>query len=229
MGLNSEDPIQFIKHLLESKSSAKQTAYKHICDAFSTLMREAKCIVDELKRRAKPSDKDVTVEFNIVSEQEFDVKLAGDMLIFVMSNNVVTLEDSHAIMKEDYIRENEVNRYFGQIMVYNFMAESLKHHRNNDPGYLLARLMVNHERRFFIDGERELERYNTMSEHLISEEDLKQVVKFVLKMAIENDLVAPAFTEVKSITLSQKRDHTLELGGAQKIGFRMSYEQKTEG
>ncbi|HET9486333.1 MAG TPA: hypothetical protein VFO54_02820 [Chryseosolibacter sp.] len=229
MGLNSEDPIQFIKHLLESKSSAKQTAYKHICDAFSTLMREAKCIVDELKRRAKPSDKDVTVEFNIVSEQEFDVKLAGDMLIFVMSNNVVTLEDSHAIMKEDYIRENEVNRYFGQIMVYNFMAESLKHHRNNDPGYLLARLMVNHERRFFIDGERELERYNTMSEHPISEEDLKQVVKIVLKMAIENDLVAPAFTEVKSITLSQKRDHTLELGGAQKIGFRMSYEQKTEG
>lgn len=48
-------------------------------------------------------------------------------------------------------------------------------------------------------------------------------------MAIENDLVAPAFTEVKSITLSQKRGHPLELGGAQKIGFRMSYEQKTEG
>jgi len=55
------------------------------------------------------------------------------------------------------------------------------------------------------------------------------VVKIVLKMAIENDLVVPSFTEVKSITLGQKRDHTLELGGARKIGFRMSYEQKTQG
>ena len=229
MGLNSEDPIKFIKHLLESKSSAKQTAYKHICKAFSVLSTEAKVVVEELKRRAKPTDKDVTVDFNQISDLEFDVKLAGDMLIFVMNTNVVTLEESHPIMKEEYILENEVNRYFGQILVYNFMAESLKYHRNNDPGYLLARLMVNHENRFFIEGEKELEHYNQMSEHPVSEEDLKKVVKIVLKMAIENDLVAPAFTEVKSITLGQKRDHTLELGGAQKIGFRMSYEHKTEG
>ena len=48
-------------------------------------------------------------------------------------------------------------------------------------------------------------------------------------MGIENDLVAPAFAELKSITVNEKRDHSLELGGAQKIGFKMSYEQKTEG
>src|SRR5688500_14505877 len=114
-------------------------------------------------------------------------------------------------------------------MVYDFMAESLKYNRTNDPGYLLARLMVNHENRFFIEGEKELQQYNTISEQPITEEDLKMFVKIVLKMAIENDLVAPSFTEVKAITLNQKRDHTLELGGAQKIGFRMSYEHKTEG
>jgi hypothetical protein len=228
MGLNSEDPIKYIKHLLESKSTAKQTAYKNIRWAFNILSQESKGIVEELKRRAKPSDRDVTVEYNFVSEHEFDVKLAGDMLIFVMNTNVVTLEDAHAIMTADYIRENEVNRYFGQILVYNFMAESLKYHRHNDPGYLLARLMINHENRYFIEGEKELEAYNEISEQPVSEEDLQKVVKIVLKMAIENDLVAPPFTEVKSITLNQKRDHTLELGGAQKIGFRMSYEPKTD-
>lgn len=229
MGLNSEDPIKFIKYLLESKSTAKQTAYKHICKAFTLLSEEARSIVEELKRRANPGDKDVTVEFNVVNDHEFDVKLAGDMLIFVMNTNVVTLEESHPIMKEDYIRENEVNRYFGQVMVYNFMAESLRHHRNNDPGYLLARLMVNHENRFFIEGDRDLEAYNRVSEAPITDDDLRRFVKIVLKMAIENDLVAPSFTEVKSITLGQKRDHTMELGGAQKIGFRMSYEHKTGG
>ena len=229
MGLNSEDPIRFIKYLLESKSTAKQTAYKHICRAFSVLEIESRSVVEELKRRANPSDKDVTVEFNPVNAQEFDVKLAGDMLIFVQGTNIVTLEESHPILKEEYILQNEVNRYFGQIMVYNFMAESLKYNRTNDPGYLLARLMINHENRFFIEGEKELEPYNGISEQPISDDDLRTLVKIVLKMAIENDLVAPAFTEVKAITLNQKRDHTLELGGAQKIGFRMSYEHKTEG
>ena len=138
MGLNSEDPINFIKYLLESKSTAKQTAYKHICRAFSVLEAESKRVVEELKRRANPSDKDVTVEFNSINAQEFDVKLAGDMLIFVLGTNIVTLEESHTIMKEDYIRENEVNRYFGQIMVYNFMAESLKYNRTNDLCQLLS-------------------------------------------------------------------------------------------
>lgn len=229
MGPNSEDPIKFIKYLLESKSTAKQTAYKHVCHAFSILQTESQSIVEELKRRANPADKDVTVEYNQVSAHEFDVKLAGDMLIFVQGTNIVTLEESHPILKEEYILENEVNRYFGQIMIYNFMAESLKYNRTNDPGYLLARLMINHENRFFIEGERDLLSFNSISANPVTEEDLKLLVQIVLKMAIVNDLVAPAFTEVKAITLNQKRDHTMALGGAEKIGFRMSYEHKAEG
>jgi hypothetical protein len=229
MGLNSDDPVRFIKNMLENKSTAKQTTYKHVCWAFEVLAREGELIIEELKRRAKPDDPDVTIEFNSITDQEFDIKLAGDMLIFVMNTNIITFEDAHPIMKEDYIRENEVNRYFGQIMIYNFMADSMKFNRYNDPGYLLARLMINHEMRFFIEGEKELTPYNKISDKPISEEDLHMLVKVVLKMAIENDLVAPAFTAIKSITLNQKKDHALEFGGAQKIGFRMSYENKTEG
>ena len=228
--MNSEqDPINCIKNLLENKSTAKQATYRHIVEAFSMFQNEAGRVVDELQRRAYPDDKDVTVEYNTVSEHEFDVKLAGDMLIFVMHTNVVTFEDSHPIMKEEYIIQNDVNRYFGQIMIYNFMADSLKFNRSNDPGYLLARLMINHENRFFIEGEKELSEYNKISEGPITEEILRRIVKIVLRMAIENDLIAPPFKEVKSITLHQKREHTPELGAGQKIGFRMSYENKTEG
>jgi hypothetical protein len=228
--MNSEqDPINCIKNLLENKSTAKQATYRHIVEAFSIFENEAGRVVDELQRRAHPDDKDVTVEYNTISEHEFDVKLAGDMLIFVMHTNVVTFEDSHPIMKEEYIIQNDVNRYFGQIMIYNFMADSLKFNRSNDPGYLLARLMINHDNRFFIEGEKELSEYNKISEGPITEEILRRIVKIVLRMAIENDLIAPPFKEVKSITLHQKREHTPELGAGQKIGFRMSYENKTEG
>lgn len=229
MGLNSDDPVKFIKHMLESKSIAKQTTYRNLCWAFKTLGHDASHIVAELQKRAQPGDQDVTVEFNEINEHEFDIKLAGDVLIFVMNTNIVTFEDSHLIMKEPYIMEKEVNRYFGQIMIYNFMSDSLKFNRMNDPGYLIARLMINHENRFFIEGEKELKDFNKISDTPITEEVLKNLVKVCLKMAIENDLVSPAFTQMKSITLSQKKDHTLEMGGAKKIGFRMSYEDNAQG
>jgi hypothetical protein len=43
-----------------------------------------------------------------------------------MHTNIVTFEGTHPIMKEEYIMQNEVNRYFGQIVIYNFMADSFK-------------------------------------------------------------------------------------------------------
>lgn len=229
MALNSDDPVQCIKEMLENKSVAKQKTYKHTRWAFSVLSDAARHIIEELKKRAQPGDEDVTVEYNDISQNEFDIKLAGDMLIFVMNTNVVTFDDAHPVMKEQYILQRDVNRYFGQIMIYNFMSDSLKFGRINDPGYLLARIMINHECRFFVEGEKELSGFNQVSERCITEDDLVYVVKVVLKMAIENDLVAPSFREVKSITLNQKKDHTMEMGGAHKIGFRMSYENRTEG
>ncbi|HYG01919.1 MAG TPA: hypothetical protein VD927_05700 [Chryseosolibacter sp.] len=229
MGLNSDDPVKFIKEMLENKSTAKQTTYKNILYAFSVLTSEARAIIGDLKRRINPADPDVTIDFNLINQNEFDIKLAGDMLIFVMNSNIVTFEDSHPILKNEYIIERDVNRYFGQVMIYNFMSDSMKYNRMNDPGYLLARLMINHENRFFIEGERELSEFNNISNEPITDDILAYLVKVVLKMAIENDLVAPSFTDVKSITLNQKKDHTMEMGGAHKIGFRMSYENKTEG
>lgn len=228
--MNSDhDPIDRIKNLLENKSTAKQATYRHVLSAFSICSNEAKRIVDELARRAHPHDSEVTVEFNVISEHEFDVKLAADMLIFVMHTNIVTFEDTHPIMAEEYIKQNDVNRYFGQIMIYNFMSDSLRFNRASDPGYLLARLMINHDNRFFIEGEKELAEYNRISDEPINDECLRRIVKIVLRMAIENDLIAPPYTQVKSVTLNQKREHSPELGGGQKIGFRMSYENNTEG
>jgi hypothetical protein len=115
-------------------------------------------------------------------------------------------------------------------MVYNFMSDSIKYNRINDPGYLLARLLVNHDGRYIVEGEGKLGIvYSRISPSPITESDLNILVKLVLTLAIENDLMAPAYTDVKYITLYQKLEKTQELGAGQKIGFRMSYQGKTEG
>lgn len=169
----------------------------------------------------------MTIEFKEIGLHEFHIKLAGDLLIFVLHTNVVTFAPDHFIMQETYVSENEVNRYFGQINIYNFMSDSLKFNRVNDPGYLIARIMVNHENRFFVEGEGPLTQvFRHISDVAISQEYLQLLIKLSLTIAIENDLMAPPYQEVKFITLYQKQEHTPELGGGQKIGFKMSYERQ---
>lgn len=222
---SEKDPLERIKFLLESKSTAKQITYKNLLAAFNLLRKESHRIATELAAQAKPSDDDVTIYYRDVNEHEFEVKLAGDLLVFVLHTNIVTFDPNSPVMKDPYIRANSVNRYFGQIMVYNFMADSLKYNRINDPGYLLVRLLVNHEGRYVVEGDGQLA---TLAEKIspqpITEEELTILVKIAMTLAIENDLMAPAFPDVRFITVHQKLEKTQELGAGQKIGFQMSYQ-----
>ncbi|HPM30421.1 MAG TPA: hypothetical protein PLJ60_08785 [Chryseolinea sp.] len=225
----SEDTLGYLQRLLESKSTAKQITYKNLLAAFSALSKESKHIVDELRKNVQLADKDVTIELQVINEHEFQIKLAGDLLVFVLHTNIVMLPSGHSVMQEAYIKESEVNRYFGQIMIYNFMSDSLKFNRVNDPGYLLARILINHENRFIAEGEGELATlFAKISESGISEHQLNTIVKSSLRTAIESDLLAPSFPDVRFITLYQKLEKTQELGGGQKIGFRMSHQSKIE-
>ncbi len=224
-----EDPLDRIRKLLEYKSTAKQVTYKKLLAAFDSLAKESKRIITELKKKAKPGDADVTLDYKRINDHEFQVKVAGDMVIFVLHTNIVTFEDSHEVMKDTYIQAAEINRYFGQIMIYNFMSDSLEFHRINDPGYLLARLLINHEGRYIIEGEGKLGVvFSHISESPITETDLNILVKLALTLAIENDLTALPYPQVKFITLYQKLEKTQELGAGSKIGFRMSYHGKLE-
>lgn len=222
-----KDPLERIKFLLESKSTAKQVTYKNLLSAFNVLRKESSRVVAELTSKANPSDEDVTIYFREVNEHEFEVKLAGDLLVFVLHTNIVTFDPNSPVMQDPYIKQNVVNRYFGQIMIYNFMADSLKFNRVNDPGYLLVRLLINHENRYVVEGDGQLSTLaNQIMPQPITDPELSILVKIALTLAIENDLMAPPFTDVRFITLNQKMEKTQELGAGQKIGFQMSYQNK---
>jgi len=224
-----EDPLERIRTMLEYKSTAKQITYKKLLAAFDILAKESKRIITELKKKVKPGDSDVTLDFRKINAHEFQMKAAADMVIFVLHTNIVTFDDAHEIMKDPYIRATELNRYFGQIMIYNFMSDSLEFNRLNDPGYLLARLLINHEGRYIIEGEGKLGLvFSHISDSPITEADLVILVKLALTLAIENDLTALPYPQVKFITLNQKLEKTQELGAGSKIGFRMSYQGKIE-
>lgn len=224
---DEKDPLERIKFLLENKSTAKQVTYKNLLASFNALRKESSRVITELTNKARPDDEDVTLHFRDVNEHEFEVKLAGDLLVFVLHTNIVTFDPNSPVMQDPYIRQNAVNRYFGQIMIYNFMADSLKYNRINDPGYLLVRLLINHEGRYVVEGDGQLATLaGKIMPEPITEPELNVLVKIALTLAIENDLMAPSFPDVRFITVHQKLEKTQELGAGQKIGFQMSYQNK---
>jgi hypothetical protein len=224
----SQNPIQDIAKLLEEKCSSKQRTFTNLEAAFEQIYKESTHILETLKAEiSDKADPMVKLEIARVSEVEFQIKIAGDMLVFLLHTNIVTLDPEHGVNKSPYVIEMPERKYLGQINVYNFMADSLKYNRLNDPGYLLGRMFVNCENHFLVEGDGQLGyMFNDISQHTLDTADISIFVQLLIVRAVESDLVSPPFPKLRSITLNQKLGMTSAMGMGQKIGFQMSYEGK---
>ncbi len=219
----NQDPTQSIVDTLLTKSTAKQRAYKNVCKAFRQLKEESKKLIAVLNERTAEKDEDITLEVEEVSDQEFHVKIAGDLMVFILHTNIITLSKDYSFNDSDYVKEDPYRKYLGQINVYNFMADSVKFNRLNDPGYLLARIMVNCENHFIVEGDQVLNSmFEAYSSKPLEPADLNILIQLIISEAVDNDLVAPPFAMIRGITLQQKIARTESLGAGNKIGFQMS-------
>ena len=150
--------------------------------------------------------------------------------MFFLHTHIIPLSEGSANKKRPYEQANLARKYLGQINVYNFMADSLKYNRLNDPGYLLARLMVNFEQRFIVEGDRQINfMFESVSNKPIEKTDISILIQLLITQAINNDLVVPPFQKIRSISLQQKLIQSELLGaGDKKIGFQMSAQQNVE-
>lgn len=224
-----QDPIDSIADILLAKSSIKQKAYRNVCKAFKQLKKEAKSVIDELKSKTTARDEDVKLEVDSVSDQEFHVRVAGDLLVFVLHTNIITLPSEYDFNKSEYVSDQPLRKYLGQINVYNFMADSFVFNRLNDPGYLLARLLINYENHFVVEGDRQVGfMFESISAKPLEKVDLDILIKLIISQAAENDLIAPPFPKIRNITVREKMERTQSLGAGNKIGFQMSYQNDTK-
>ena len=217
-----EDRLNVILEGLTQKSAAKQAIYRNTLDAFNMCKKVSKDLVSKLSTRVNPLDSSVLIEYRDVSELEFHVKIAGDLLIFVMHSNIVTFPEEYDLMKTEYVDADFKRRFFGQIMAYNFMADSIKYSRLNDPGYLLGRVLINIENHFYLEGVDQLDlRYKDISKNVISEEVIEIMVESAMIAAVNNDLMAQDLEDIRKISVKQKLDNQ-QVSRATKVGFNFS-------
>ena len=219
-----DDRLDAIFQGLTQKSTTKQAIYRNTQEAFKLFRKVSKELVNKLSSRVTLLDSTVLIEYRDINEMEFHIKIAGDLLIFVMHSNIVTFPEDYDLMRSEYVEADFKRRFFGHIMAYNFMADSIKYSRKNDPGYLLGRLLINIENHFYLEGVDQLHlRYQDISRNILKEEDINIMVESAMIAAVNNDLMAQDLEDIRKITVKQKLDNQ-QVSRNQKVGFNFSYQ-----
>ena len=165
------------------------------------------------------------LQYSDKGQFEAEMKLNDELVIFAQHSNVFTFDHDHFIWRLPYIQEDPMRAHCGMIQVYNFLSDSFKYNRNHDVGYMIARLFVNKDRHFFIEGKRQLGfLYNDFENLVLDNSHIQEVIESSILYTLNFDLLVPPYEMVKELTLNQK----IELEGVQsqqtgkRLGFRFS-------
>lgn len=204
---------------IQSTSKLKQNLFVQVSDLFQLLEQSSRTLAKKLEVACGPEN---LVPLKIVKSNDFEFSFqAGeDVLVFILQSNIVRLSEETYLSKSKYLKSDESLNYFGQILIYNFLDETIKNERLDDPGYLLGRLMVNRENKFFLEGDRKMVyHFPELQENPVTEKKMQEFVELLVSAALDNDLLAPAFGDIMIINYLQKLEHTSGMGHPKKIGF----------
>jgi hypothetical protein len=215
-----EPQLPKIVSALESKAVMKQSIYRSTQAVFAHLKEVAQEVARSLAAHFEKVDPNVVVSYTEKNEFEFHLKFSGDVLTFTMHTNITTLLEEHIILKSPYVAQDHSRGFFGSILVYNFMADSIKYNRLGDLGYLVARLLVNKDGHFYIEGVRQLNfLFPDIAQNQISTEVLIAFIEHSMLAAIDQDLVSPNFQDIMVVSLEAKQANSVVNSGA-KVGFQ---------
>lgn len=206
-----------------NKSTVKQKVYENTLQAFLILKK----VLKQLEKNYLSAMKDkvpnaVLPYYRERGPFEVEFKIGSDLLIFSMHSNIFEFDKKHPVLKTKYIQENRSRSYCGMINIYNFLADSFKYNRINDIGYLVARIFVNKDNHFFVEGKRQTkEMIKDFSKDTISPGVLREIVETAIRYCIEFDLLVPPYEQMKMATVDQMKEkisHSKMTTG-KRIGF----------
>jgi len=216
-------PQELILKTLKEKSSLKQDVYANTLKTFVLMKATAKKMVAELKKEAAVIDKRIIIDFKDKGEFEFELRVAGDLLIFVMHTNIFEFDKTHQIWRNSYIREDNTRSFCGMINIFNFLNDSFLYNRINDLGYVIGRIFVNKENHYFCEGKRQLGfLYNDIVHSVIDEQAVRSIMESTILYCINFDLFTPPFDSIKEVSVSdmQTASESMQIKTGKRLGFR---------
>ena len=208
MEMTDKEVRESLLEALVIKSNVKQKVYENTFVTFNILKKVLKQLEDNYTSKIKNQVSEAALPvYKDRGPFEAEFKIAGDLLIFSMHSNVFEFDDKHPVWNTTYIKDDPLRSYCGTINIYNFLADSFKYNRANDLGYLVARIFVNKENHFFVEGKRQSDEVVKDYEmDTISPGVIRQIVETAIQYCIEFDLLVPPYDQVKMATVDQMNE-----------------------
>ena len=211
--------------LLNNKSSVKQEVYRLTKEHFGVFQQ----VLEEKVTRLRDyiTNKNVTISYEESGDFDAKLKFSGDTLLFNMHTNIFDFDSSHKIHKTKYIKDDKMRSFCGLINVYNFLSDSLKYNRLNDAGFLIARIFINKDGHFFVEGEDELGfLYNDFVKQKITRDAISAIIDSSMLFSLNFDLQIPKFNDVKVVSVNEVMsiDNRHKIKTAKRLGFKFSNE-----
>ena len=210
---------------LKEKSQLKQKVYDNTFESFCDVKEVLKGLAKELNGSLAGTDSRIKVEYTDRSNFDAQIKVAADILLFSMHSNIFQFDREHPAWKTAYIQKNKYNAYSGIINIYNYLADSFRYSRQDDLGYLIARIFINHEKQYFVEGKRQMGMlFTNYGSEAISKQSLQLIISTAIQYSLEFDLLVPPYDTVKIATVGQaeaKIQHSRVITG-KRLGFQFN-------
>ncbi len=210
---------------LKEKSILKQRVFDNTLESFCTIKEVLKNYSKELNTSLTGIDSRIRLEYTDRSNFDAQIKVAGDILLFSMHSNIFQFDREHPAWKTAYIQKNKFNAYSGIINIYNFLADSFRYSRLDDLGYLIARIFINHEKQYFVEGKRQMGMlFTNYGNEEISKNSLQLIISTAIQYSLDFDLLVPPYDTVKIATVGQaeaKIQHSKIITG-KRLGFQFN-------
>jgi len=218
-------PEELILKLLKEKTSIQLDVRKNMADAFIMMKETLFEISKSISQKASELDKRINVVYKEKNEFEATLTIAEDVLVFYMQTNVFMFDQSHHAWQNSYVKNNESNAYCGTINIYNFLSDSFTYNRIDDFGYLIARIFVNHEMHYFVEGKRQLGfLYNDFGHAILDKKAMIEIINSAIIYTLSFNLFVPPFDNIKEVSVSAMEEETnrMQVQTGKRLGFRFS-------
>lgn len=210
---------------LKEKSVLKQKVFDNTFESFLIVKDILKNLSKDVNSNLGNIDPRVKMEYADRSNFDAQLKVAGDILLFSMHSNIFQFDRDHQVWKSPYIQKNKYNAYSGIINIYNFLADSFKYSRMDDLGYLIARIFINHEYQYFVEGKRQMGMlFTNFGNEAINKTALQNIISTAIQYSMEFDLLVPPYDTIKIATVGQaeaKIQHSRIITG-KRLGFQFN-------
>ena len=204
---------------------------KDVTDKSYAVLQSVKKVMQQmeadLRKQVVAVDPRIKIQYRDRGTFEAEMKVGEDLLIFIMHTNAFVFDPGHPVWKSGYVNLDTTRGTVGMISVYNFLSDSFKFDRRNDIGHLVARMFVNREGNFFVEGKRQLGvLFNDYATMKADETILRQFIESTISFSIDIDVNVPPFDAMKEITVYEAMVNTMQstVTTGKRLGFKFENE-----